>query len=123
MLTWDFKVKVNVWNILIAIMSSGITAYLLSKFVVGKKVDRVISFWKEEDRKKTEEAIANLGWLKFILEGEKKNELEIDRYMREKSLLFSGSTMNFWIFLRNMKRIFKTVVISPKVVFLLRHVT
>lgn len=38
---------------------------------------------EEEDRKKIEEAIADLGWLKFILESKKKNELEIDRYMRK----------------------------------------
>ena len=57
---------------------------IADRLFIGKKLNQLISFSEEENRKKTEEAIADLGWLKFILEGERKNELEIDRYMREK---------------------------------------
>lgn len=60
------------WGDLIVAIFSFAGGSAITRLFVGKKLDQLVSFQKEEDRKKTEEAIADLSRLKFILEGERE---------------------------------------------------
>lgn len=65
------------WNLAVGIFSFA-GGSVITRLFVGEKLNQLISFQEEEDRKKTKEAIAEFGWLKFLQEKKKKNEIEIN---------------------------------------------